>query len=78
MPKPAPDLDWPELPCRVNAGERLRVGRDLDPVIGNLLVPYLQRIAYLEQQVRLLQAQLSSHAPQLPREGPAPWREPHA
>ena len=54
---------------------RLRATFDLDLFTLALLLGYLQRIHRLEQQVRSLQA----HAgPQLlPREGPAPWREPH-
>ena len=49
----------------------------LDARVALLIAAYLHRIADLEQQVRHLQA----HAPtpvQPPREGPAPWREPHA
>jgi chaperone modulatory protein CbpM len=56
---------------------RLRTWYDLDLFTVSLLLGYLQRIGHLEQQLR----QLSAHVPhpaQLPREGPAPWREPHA
>jgi hypothetical protein len=56
---------------------RLRATHDLDLLTTSLLLGYLHRIAQLEQQLRALQA----HAPQpvqLPREGPTPWREPHA
>lgn len=55
---------------------QLRSWYDLDLFTVSLLLGYLQRIAHLEQQLRHLQA----HAPHpaLPREGPTPWREPHA
>ena len=62
-------------PLRLAA--RLRTAHGLDLVTTSLLLGYLHRIAQLEQQLRSLQA----HAPQpvqLPREGPTPWREPHA
>ena len=50
---------------------------DLDLFTVSLLLGYLQRIAQLEHQLRALNV----HVPQphtLPREGPTPWREPHA
>jgi len=56
---------------------RLRATHDLDLFTTSLLLGYLHKIAQLEQQLRALQA----HPPQpvqLPREGPTPWREPHA
>lgn len=56
---------------------RLRSYYDLDLFTVSLLLGYLQRIAHLEQQLRGLQAHLP-HPPHLPREGPTPWREPHA
>ncbi|HEX7889250.1 MAG TPA: chaperone modulator CbpM [Ramlibacter sp.] len=56
---------------------RLRTHYDLDLFTVSLLLGYLQRIAHLEQQVRALQANLP-HPSLLPREGPTPWREPHA
>jgi chaperone modulatory protein CbpM len=56
---------------------RLRVHYDLDLFTVSLLLGYLQRIAHLEQQLRALHAHLP-HPPHLPREGPTPWREPHA
>lgn len=56
---------------------RLRTHYDLDLFTVSLLLGYLQRIAHLEQQVRSLQAHVP-HPAQLPREGPTPWREPHA
>jgi chaperone modulatory protein CbpM len=55
---------------------RLRAHYDLDLFTVSLLLGYLQRIAHLEQQLRSLQVHLP-HPAQLPREGPAPWREPH-
>jgi chaperone modulatory protein CbpM len=56
---------------------RLRAHYDLDLFTVSLLVSYLQRIAHLEQQLRSLQAHVP-HPEHLPREGPTPWREPHA
>ena len=56
---------------------RLRVLYDLDLFTVSLMLGYLQRIAQLEHQLRSLQVHLP-HPPQLPREGPTPWREPHA
>jgi chaperone modulatory protein CbpM len=55
----------------------LRATHDLDLFTTSLLLGYLHKIAQLEQQLRAFQA----HPPQpvqLPREGPTPWREPHA
>lgn len=56
---------------------RLRGHYDLDVFTVSLLLGYLQRIEQLEHQVRTLQAHVP-HPQQLPREGPAPWREPHS
>lgn len=56
---------------------RLRSDYDLDLFTVSLLLGYLQRIAQLEHQLRALHAQ-PSVPPHLPREGPTPWREPHA
>jgi chaperone modulatory protein CbpM len=56
---------------------RLRTHYDLDLFTVSLLLGYLQRIAHLEQQLRSVQSHLP-HPVQLPREGPTPWREPHA
>ena len=56
---------------------RLRSWYDLDLFAVSLLLGYLQRIAHLEHELRHAKV----HLPQpqlLPREGPAPWREPHA
>lgn len=56
---------------------RLRRDLDLDLFTVALLLQYLDRIEVLERQVRSLRAQVSFHAPPVPREGPQPWREPH-
>jgi chaperone modulatory protein CbpM len=56
---------------------RLRGHYDLDLFTVSLLLGYLQRIAHLEHQVRSLQSH-PPHPQLLPREGPTPWREPHA
>jgi chaperone modulatory protein CbpM len=56
---------------------RLRCWYDLDLFAISLLLGYLQRIAQLEHQVRQSTAHLP-HPQPLPREGPTPWREPHA
>lgn len=56
---------------------RLRAHYDLDLFTVSLLLEYLQRIAHLEHQLRGLHAHVP-HPQPLPREGPAPWREPHA
>ena len=50
---------------------------DLDLFTVSLLLGYLQRIAQLEQQLRVLNVHVP-HPQALPREGPTPWREPHA
>jgi chaperone modulatory protein CbpM len=56
---------------------RLRADYDLDLFTVSLMLGYLQRIVHLEQQVRSLQAHVG-HAPHPSRDGPTPWREPHA
>lgn len=56
---------------------RLRDDFHLDLCTVSLLLGYLQRIVQLEHQVRLLQPH-PPHPSMLPREGPTPWREPHA
>ena len=56
---------------------RLRSWYGLDLSTVSLLLGYLHRIAQLEHQARQLNAHLP-HPQQLPREGPTPWREPHA
>jgi chaperone modulatory protein CbpM len=56
---------------------RLRALYDLDVFTVSLLLGYLQRIEHLEHQLRALHAHVP-HPQPLPREGPAPWREPHA
>jgi chaperone modulatory protein CbpM len=55
---------------------RLRAKHSLDLFTVSLLLGYLHRILQLEHQVRALQP--AAHAQLLPREGPSPWREPHA
>lgn len=56
---------------------RLRGYYDLELFTVSLLLGYLQRIDHLEHQLRALQAHVG-HPQPLPREGPTPWREPHA
>jgi chaperone modulatory protein CbpM len=56
---------------------RLRGLHQLDLFTVSLLLGYLQRIAHLEHQLHSLQGQ-PPHPQLLPREGPTPWREPHA
>jgi chaperone modulatory protein CbpM len=56
---------------------RLRGLHELDLFTVSLLLGYLQRIAHLEHQLHSLQGQ-PPHPQLLPREGPTPWREPHA
>jgi chaperone modulatory protein CbpM len=56
---------------------RLRGIYDLDLFTVSLLLGLLQRIGHLEHQLRTLQAHLP-HGQPPQREGPTPWREPHA
>lgn len=56
---------------------KLRADFDLDLFTVSMLVSYLQRIAELEHEVRVLRAHLPRAVGHL-REGPATWREPHA
>ena len=56
---------------------KLRDDFDLDLFTVSVLVSYLQRIAELEHEVRVLRAHLPRAVGHL-REGPATWREPHA
>jgi len=56
---------------------RLRKLHGLDLFTLSLLLGYLRRIAHLEHQLRSLQGHVA-HPQPLPREGPTPWREPHA
>ena len=56
---------------------RLRALYGLDLLAVSLLLGYLHRIEDLEHQLRALQAHVP-HPSHLPREGPTPWREPHA
>lgn len=59
---------------------RLRADFDLDLFTVSLLLRYLQRIVQLEHQLRSLQAPPVQflHGVHFERDGPAPWREPHA
>ena len=66
-----------ELMPPLREAARLRADYDLDLFTVSLLLGYLQRIAQLEQQLRALNAHVP-HPHTLPREGPTPWREPHA
>jgi chaperone modulatory protein CbpM len=53
----------------------LRARFDLEPFVLGLLFSQFERIARLEQELRTLRAHLPHAAP--PRDGPAPWHEPH-
>jgi chaperone modulatory protein CbpM len=55
----------------------LRTAHGLDLFTTSLVLGYLHRIAQLEHQLRALQPHQAAPV-QLPREGPTPWREPHA
>ncbi len=57
---------------------KLRRDYDLDLFTVALLMEYLNRIDALEREIRSLQAHLPTHLAAAPREGPQPWREPHA
>ena len=59
---------------------RLRSDFDLDLFTVSLLLRYLQRIVQLEHQLRTLHAAPTQymHQAHFERDGPAPWREPHA
>ncbi|HSV34980.1 MAG TPA: chaperone modulator CbpM [Ramlibacter sp.] len=56
---------------------KLRQDYDLDIFTVALLLEYLTRIEALERELRTLHAQLPAHVV-VHREGPPPWREPHA
>ena len=56
---------------------QLRTAHGLDLFTTSLVLGYLHRIAQLEHQLRALQPHAVQPV-QLPREGPTPWREPHA
>ena len=57
---------------------KLRQDYDLDLFTVALLMEYLNRIEALEREIRSLHAQLPSHLAAPHRDGPQPWREPHA
>jgi chaperone modulatory protein CbpM len=65
--------EWIE-PLREAA--RLRRFYDLDLFAVGLVLGYLARIERLEERIRVLHGQLP-HPVQVPRDGPACWREPH-
>ena len=62
----------------LRAACKLRKDYDLDLFTVALLLDYLNRIERLEREVRSLQAHLPTHLVGAHREGPQPWREPHA
>jgi chaperone modulatory protein CbpM len=51
---------------------------DLDLFTVALLLEHLARIEELEREVRFLRAHVPPHVTHAHREGPQPWREPHA
>lgn len=55
---------------------RMRADFDLDLFTVGIMLRFLQRIGQLEHQLRAMHGR--PHPQQLPREGPTPWREPHA
>jgi chaperone modulatory protein CbpM len=57
---------------------KLRQDYDLDLFTVALLMDYLNRIEHLEREIRSLHAHLPAHVVAARREGPQPWREPHA
>lgn len=57
---------------------KLRKDYDLDLFTVALVMDYLNRIERLEREVRSLQAHVPAHLITAHRDGPQPWREPHA
>ena len=57
---------------------KFRRDYDLDLFTVALLMDHLNRIEELERELRFLQAHLPAHVTAAHREGPQPWREPHA
>ena len=57
---------------------RIRQDYDLDLFTVALLMDHLNRIEELERELRFLQAHLPAHISAVHRDGPQPWREPHA
>lgn len=57
---------------------KLRKDYDLDLFTVALLMDYLNRIERLEREIRSLHAHLPAHLAAAHRDGPQPWREPHA
>ena len=62
---------------RLRDAARLRGDFDLDLFTVSLLLGYMERIEHLERRLRSLEAQMPAHVAGQ-REGPVPWREPHA
>lgn len=62
----------------LRAACKLRKDYDLDLFTVALLMDYLNRIERLEREVRSLQAHVPAHLVTVHRDGPQPWREPHA
>jgi chaperone modulatory protein CbpM len=57
---------------------KFRRDYDLDLFTVALLMDHLNRIEELERELRFLQAHLPAHVTAAHRDGPQPWREPHA
>lgn len=62
----------------LRAACKLRQHYDLDLFTVALLMEQLNRIEELERELRFLRAHLPPHVTAPHREGPQPWREPHA
>lgn len=62
----------------LRTASKLRQDYDLDLFTVALLVEHLSRIEELEREVRFLRANVPAHVAAQHREGPQPWREPHA
>lgn len=62
----------------LRAACKLRQDYDLDLFTVALLMEHLNRIDALEREIRTLQAHLPAHLAAPHRDGPQPWREPHA
>lgn len=57
---------------------KLRRDYDLDLFTVALLMDYINRIERLEREIRSLHAHMPAHLVVPARDGPQPWREPHA
>ena len=62
----------------LRAACKIRQDYDLDLFTVALLMDHLNRIEELERELRFLQAHLPAHVTAARRDGPQPWREPHA